>query len=165
MSARAAPDAQALGALLDGALGGRGAGGLALAVAGWVSHAVVASTPSELARFLHALLAGRLVGDASLRELTALVPVPRAQARGPWREPSYGLGVMADPASPLGPLLGHNGGGPGHGASAFAAPALRPGGATACAMVGLEEEHLAERLARAALACAAEPPIDRLDPW
>jgi hypothetical protein len=32
-------------------------------------------------------------------------------------------------------------------------------------MVGLEEEHLAERLARAALACAAEPPIDRLDPW
>ena len=132
---------------------------------GWVSHGVVASTPSELARFLHALVAGRLVGEGSLRELSALVPVPRAQAQGPWREPSYGLGVMADPASPLGPLIGHNGGGPGHGASVFAAPALRPGGATACAMVGVEAENLAERIARAALARAAEPPIDGLDPW
>jgi D-alanyl-D-alanine carboxypeptidase len=73
--------------------------------------------------------------------------------------------VMADPASPLGPLLGHGGGGPGYGASAFAAPALRPGGATACAIVGLEKEHLAERLARAALAGAAVPPIDAPDPW
>lgn len=132
---------------------------------GWVSHGVVASTASELARFLHALLAGRVVGAASLRELTALVPVPRGQAGGPWREPSYGLGVMADPASPLGPLFGHNGDGPGHGASAFAAPALRAGGATACAMVGLEEEHLAERLVRRTLARAGSPPIAEVDPW
>jgi D-alanyl-D-alanine carboxypeptidase len=132
---------------------------------GWVSHGVVASTASELARFLHALLAGRVAGvtrAASLRELTTLVAVPRDAARAPWREPGYGLGLMADAASPFGLLFGHNGGGPGHGASAFSAPGLRPGGVTACALVGVEEGGVAEGLVRAALARAA--PIGAGDP-
>jgi D-alanyl-D-alanine carboxypeptidase len=131
---------------------------------GWVSHGVVASTASELAQLLHALLAGRLTGAASLRELTALVPVPPDAARAPWREPSYGLGLMADPASPIGLLLGHNGEGPGHGASAFCAPGLRPGGVTACALVGVEESGIAEGLVRAALARTAPAPIAPSDP-
>jgi D-alanyl-D-alanine carboxypeptidase len=38
--------------------------------------------------------------------------------------PSYGLGVMADPASPLGTIVGHGGGGPGYAAAVFAVPEL-----------------------------------------
>jgi D-alanyl-D-alanine carboxypeptidase len=36
--------------------------------------------------------------------------------------PSYGLGVMADPESPLGTVVGHGGGGPGYSAAVFAVP-------------------------------------------
>jgi D-alanyl-D-alanine carboxypeptidase len=59
----------------------------------------------------HALFSERIVGPASLGELTTLVPLPKAPPR--WRRPSYGLGVMADPESPWDPLFGHGGGGPG----------------------------------------------------
>jgi D-alanyl-D-alanine carboxypeptidase len=111
---------------------------------GWVSHGVVASTPSEVARFLHALFSERIVGRASLRQLTTLVPVPKGPPR--WREPSYGLGVMADPESPWGPVFGHGGGGPGYGASAFHAPRLAPGGASVCALCAVEEDFLTEDL-------------------
>ena len=109
---------------------------------GWVSHGVVASTASEVAIFLYALLSGRLIDEAEVRELSALVPVPNAQSR--WRKPSYGLGVMADPESPFGLLIGHNGEGPGYSTSAFHAPSFYPGGATLCAMCGVEENGLAE---------------------
>jgi len=40
---------------------------------------------------------------------------------------------MGDPASPHGPIWGHEGGGPGYGASVF--HASTQGGVTACAMV------------------------------
>jgi D-alanyl-D-alanine carboxypeptidase len=111
---------------------------------GWVSHGVVASTPSEVARFLHELFSGRLVSRRSLEELTSLVPVPRGPPR--WKRPSYGLGVMADPESPVGPVFGHDGGGPGYDASAFHAPRLAAGGVTACALCAVEEAFLAENL-------------------
>jgi len=111
---------------------------------GWVSHGVVASTPSEVASFLQALFSGRLVRERSMRELVTLVPVPHGPPR--WRKPSYGLGVMADPESPLGPLFGHNGGGPGYDGSAFHAPRLVPGGATICALCAVEDDFLAENL-------------------
>jgi D-alanyl-D-alanine carboxypeptidase len=111
---------------------------------GWVSHGVVASTPSDVARFLHALFSERIVGGVSLRELTTLVPVPKGPPR--WRRPSYGLGVMADPESPWGPLFGHGGGGPGYDASVFHAPGLARGGTTVCALCAVEEDFLAENL-------------------
>jgi D-alanyl-D-alanine carboxypeptidase len=122
---------------------------------GWVSHGVLVSTASEVVTFLAALFAGRIVSGESLRELTRLVPVP--QAPPPWRSPGYGLGVMGTLESPLGPVYGHNGGGPGYGASAFHAPALGPGGVTACALCASEEEHLPEQLVFAALELAARP--------
>lgn len=106
---------------------------------GWVSHGVIASTASDVARFLDALFAGRLVTQASLAEMTRLtrVPVPGSQADPAtrpyeWREPSYGLGLMADLAAPWGPIYGHNGGGPGYAASVFHAPELN--GATVCVL-------------------------------
>jgi D-alanyl-D-alanine carboxypeptidase len=37
-------------------------------------------------------------------------------------DPCYGLGVMADPGSPLGTVVGHGGGGPGYAAGVFAVP-------------------------------------------
>ena len=36
--------------------------------------------------------------------------------------PCYGLGVMADPGSALGTVVGHGGGGPGYAAAVFAVP-------------------------------------------
>ena len=114
---------------------------------GWVSHAVVASTSSGIVRFLAGLFGGRLLSTASLAEMTTLVPVPGGRAGSPigWRQPSYGLGIMADPASRWGRIWGHNGGGPGYQASAFYAPDMD--GVAVCAMCSTEEASAAEELA------------------
>jgi D-alanyl-D-alanine carboxypeptidase len=111
---------------------------------GWVSHGVVASTLSELVTFCRALFSGHLVSVDSVGELTTLVPVPNAPPR--WRQPSYGLGIMVDRASPFGPVWGHSGGGPGYSTSVFHAPGFRPGPATVCVMCAVEEDALAESL-------------------
>jgi len=117
---------------------------------GWVSHGVVASTPSEVARFFDALFRARLVSPSSLQELTTLVPVPGNLAEsGHWAQPSYGLGIMGDPASRWGLLCGHNGGGPGYRTAAYHAPDL--GGVSVCAMCALEEDSRAEQLVFAVL--------------
>jgi D-alanyl-D-alanine carboxypeptidase len=116
---------------------------------GWVSHGVVASTPSEIVRFLAGLFGRRLLSAQSLDEMTVLVPVrapsqEKASVQEPpsrWVQPSYGLGLMGDPASPWGVIWGHNGGGPGYSTSAFHAPAL--GHISVCAM-GAEEGFGAE---------------------
>jgi D-alanyl-D-alanine carboxypeptidase len=127
---------------------------------GWVSHGVVASTPSDIARFLHALFRGRTVSADSLREMTTLVRVrTEPDDHASWTEPSYGLGIMADPASRWGRAWGHNGGGPGYNASAFHAPDL--GGVSVCAICA-EEGGSAERLVFAALDALApghHPPV------
>lgn len=119
---------------------------------GWVSHGVVASTASDVARFLDALFGGALLSRASVARMLELVALPaESPAAAPepappsrWRRPSYGLGLMADPASPWGLIAGHNGGGPGYAASAFHAFEL--GGATVCAMGGIEDAFSAEGL-------------------
>jgi D-alanyl-D-alanine carboxypeptidase len=112
---------------------------------GWVSHGVVASTPSEIARFFDALFRRRLIPSASVDELTTLVPIPaKPGASSRWGQPSYGLGIMGDSASRWGRLWGHKGGGPGYTTSAFHAPDL--GGVSVCAMCALEEESRAEQL-------------------
>ncbi len=115
---------------------------------GWVSHGVVASTPSEIVVFFDAVFGGRFLSDRSLREMTTAVPVPSAPPR--WRNPVYGLGVMGDQESPLGPLWGHGGGGPGYTTSVFHAPGPQ-GSRTACVMCALEEDFLAEQLVFAVL--------------
>jgi D-alanyl-D-alanine carboxypeptidase len=117
---------------------------------GWVSHGVVTSTASELVRFLDGLFRGELLSRHSLARMTELVPVPtdpseassgqhRPSRRG---KPSYGLGLMGDPASPWGLAVGHNGGGPGYSASAFHAFDLD--GASVCAMGAIEDGFNAE---------------------
>jgi len=108
---------------------------------GWVSHGVVASTASGIARFLDGLLNGRLLSRHFLDQMLDLVPVPGVDRprSSPLRfvQPSYGLGVMADPASSWGLLVGHNGGGPCYSASAF--HAFDRGGITVCALGAIEK--------------------------
>lgn len=123
---------------------------------GWVSHGVIASTASDLARFLDALLAGGLVGQESVAEMTQLtrVPVPGSDADPAarpyrWREPHYGLGLMVDTGAPWGPVYGHNGAGPGYSASVFRAPGL--GGVTACVLGAEAPGFAAEQVVFAVL--------------
>jgi len=116
---------------------------------GWVSHGVVASTASELVCFLDGLFRGELLSRHSLAQMTDLVVVPTdpeassehdpASRRG---KPSYGLGLMGDPESPWGLVVGHNGGGPCYSASVFHAFDLS--GASVCAMGAIEEGFSAE---------------------
>jgi D-alanyl-D-alanine carboxypeptidase len=119
---------------------------------GWVSHGVVASTASDLVRFLDGLFRGTLLSQESLTEMMALVAVPTTSSGGSsepdpasrWGKPSYGLGLMGDPASPWGLIVGHNGAGPCYTASAFHAVEL--GGASVCAMGAIEEGFDAARV-------------------
>lgn len=121
---------------------------------GWVSHGVVASTASGIARFLDGVLNGRLLSRRSLDQMLELVAVPGAHS-SPLRfvQPSYGLGVMADPTSPWGLLAGHNGGGPCYSASAF--HAAGPGGMTVCALGAIEEGFSPERVVAGVLEALA----------
>jgi len=116
---------------------------------GWVSHGVIASTPSDIARFFDALFGDRLVSRRALDEMTRLVKVADSGDRE-WLTPAYGLGVMGSlTPSPWGALFGHNGGGPGYAASAFHARDL---GVTVCAMGALEESGVeAEAIVQLAL--------------
>ena len=112
---------------------------------GWVSHGVVASTPSDVTRFFDALFCGAFLSQQSRQAMTSLVPIgqsPPPASR--WRTPSYGLGIMGDPDSAFGRLWGHNGGGPGGTTSAAHAPDL--GGVSVCAMCGFEGEADPERI-------------------
>lgn len=121
---------------------------------GWVSHGVVASTASETARFLAALSGDRLLAPAAWREMTTLVPVPDAPPR--WRRPSYGLGLMVDPASRWGALYGHGGEGPGYTTAAFHAPDLPGGAVTVAALCAVEDGAIAEALVFDALDLARD---------
>jgi D-alanyl-D-alanine carboxypeptidase len=124
---------------------------------GWVSHGVVASTPSDIARFFGALFCRRLVSSQALREMTTLVPIQGAPAMPSpsWGKPGYGLGIVGIPESPFGPLWGHNGGGPGYRASAYHAPNL--GDVSVCAMCSVEEDSPEDQLVFAALAALRGP--------
>jgi len=118
---------------------------------GWVSHGVVASTPSDIARFFDALFYRDLLSPPSLRAMTTLVSIGAAAAAGAsrWRKPGYGLGIMGDPESWWGRLWGHDGAGPGYSTSAFHAPDA--GGASVCAMCSVEGDARAEAIVFAVL--------------
>ena len=124
---------------------------------GWVSHGVVASTSSDIVRFFDGLFQGRLLSQRSLDQMTELVPIPMtpgpssSEKEPPLRpgDPGYGLGLMGDPASPWGLLMGHNGGGPCYTASAFHARDL--GGLSVCAMGAIEESFSAEEIVASVL--------------
>jgi len=86
----------------------------------WVSHGLATATALELARYLDLLFGGDLLGAESLDEMTTPVPVTTSH---PWMtKPSYGLGLMMDPANRFGVVAGHTGGGPGYSTAAYQFP-------------------------------------------
>jgi len=85
---------------------------------GWVSHGLIVSTAAEVAIFLDALMTGRLLAPARRDAMLQPVRVP-IERHALFREPSYGLGVMLDPAADRGPVVGHGGGGPGYATGAL----------------------------------------------
>lgn len=100
---------------------------------GWVSHGLVTATAPELARFLDRLFGSELCGAASLDEMLRPVPVTTTH---PWMTtPSYGLGLMIDPANRFGFVAGHTGGGPGYSTAAYRFPDVHGHRVTSVALV------------------------------
>lgn len=83
----------------------------------WVGHGLIASTVRDVAQFYERAFA---LGH---RELHQLVRVPAVHP--PFVEPSYGFGMIADPAFPGGSCYGHGGHGPGYSLEALHWPAWK----------------------------------------
>jgi D-alanyl-D-alanine carboxypeptidase len=85
---------------------------------GWVAHGLAVGTAEDVVRFLNLLFVERRVVASELVD-EMLVGAPVAENH-PWMvKPTYGLGLMMDPASPFGVVAGHTGGGPGYATAAY----------------------------------------------
>lgn len=78
---------------------------------GWAAGQII-STPSDVDRFFSALLAGKLLAPAQLKQMRTTVPAPE---QGPGVR--YGLGLMSYPLSCGGLAWGHGGDIPGYNTS------------------------------------------------
>lgn len=92
---------------------------------GWCAPGVAVSTAGEVTAFFTALFQGSFLDDDARTDLTDLVRVPGNHP--PAIEPSYGLGLIADPQGTFGPSFGHGGEGPGYSLSATVLPEHRAG--------------------------------------
>jgi D-alanyl-D-alanine carboxypeptidase len=79
----------------------------------WVGHRTLVARAGDLVGFWRDL-------PAEMLDPRTFVPIG-FEAPGSVR-PCYGLGVMADPGSSLGTVVGHGGGGPGYAAAVLAVP-------------------------------------------
>ena len=79
---------------------------------GWVPAGLLSATTAALARFVHGLFSGHLLGEDLLDEMVSLRPVESVPGR-PFVHPGYGLGLMGDRDGPHGRMLGQTGEGPG----------------------------------------------------
>ena len=79
----------------------------------WVGHRTLVARAEDLVGFWRDL-------PAEMLDSRTFVPIG-FEASG-FVRPCYGLGVMADPGSPLGTVVGHGGGGPGYATAVFAVP-------------------------------------------
>ena len=75
---------------------------------GWAAGQMI-SSPSDLNRFMRALIDGDVISDVSLEEMQSTVP-----AEDPWTGAEYGLGLMSYPLSCGGLAWGHGGDIPGY---------------------------------------------------
>lgn len=108
---------------------------------GWVSHGLVASTAADLARFIDVLFLRHVVG---LGSLTAMLEAKLVGERHPWMTaPSYGLGLMIDPANRFGYVAGHTGGGPGYSTAAYHFPDVAAHRVTSVALVNRDGNDIA----------------------
>lgn len=105
---------------------------------GWVSHGVVISTSYEVATIFEALVTGKLLSAASLAAMRTPTVV---STRHPFFvTAAYGLGVMIDPHSPYGDVLGHGGEGPGYSAVALEFAHVN-GRRIICVVLANREQH------------------------
>jgi hypothetical protein len=75
---------------------------------------LVVSAPSQAALFLNRLLDGELLSAPLLEAMREPVMISNtAFPDRPWNTAGYGMGLMIDLQSPLGPCYGHTGQGPG----------------------------------------------------
>lgn len=121
----------------------------------WVAHGVIASTVSEVVTFYHELFEGRLLSGRMLTQMLELIEVGAEHPH--FATPSYGLGVMADPDSPYGPLYGHTGGGPGYSAAAYHLRRQEGRRLTVGVLTNLEEADAAEGLILKILGILCQP--------
>jgi D-alanyl-D-alanine carboxypeptidase len=110
-----------------------------------VSHGVVISTAPELARLIDALFTGRLLGAE--RRAAMLEPVLVPHQHPLFQQPAYGLGVMIDPQSRYGVIVGHGGGGPGYSAGALHLPDVHGHRITSIALANRDQDDLGLSLA------------------
>jgi D-alanyl-D-alanine carboxypeptidase len=107
----------------------------------WVGHRTLVARAEDLVAFWRDL-------PAEMLDPRTFVPIG-FEAPGSVR-PCYGLGVMADPGSALGTVVGHGGGGPGYATAVFAVPR-----ADAVAIVlAADERYAAQQRARELLTAA-----------
>ena len=121
---------------------------------GWVAHGLVTSTAPDVARFLEALVAGRLLGPEVLGAMMTPVPVPGSHRL--FSPPTYGLGLMMAAESPLGRVVGHGGEGPGYSTAALYFPDLAGRRVTSVALANRERHDLGLDLAFAAAGAVAD---------
>jgi D-alanyl-D-alanine carboxypeptidase len=107
----------------------------------WVGHRTLVARAEDLIGFWRDL-------PAEMLDPATFVPIG-AEAPG-FVRPCYGLGVMADPGSVLGTVVGHGGGGPGYATAVFSVP-----NAEAVAIVlAADERYPAQQTALELLAAA-----------
>ena len=112
---------------------------------GWVAHGVVVAPAREAAYLIDALFNGRLLSPASLAAMLAWVDVRVDHPL--FRRPAYGLGVMIDPASRFGLMVGHGGGGPGYSTGGLHLPNVHGRRITSIALVNRDQGDLGLEIA------------------
>lgn len=88
---------------------------------GWVAHGFLASSATDVSRFLHSLFAGDLIDAGHLTHMLHLVPVPDESTAN---KVGYGLGIAGETDPTIGRHFGHGGSGPGYHVIVSYVPAL-----------------------------------------
>jgi len=95
------------------------------------------------------VLSGELLGDALLHAMRGPIMISKSGfPNRPWNSAGYGLGLMIDLRSPLGPCYGHTGQGPGSTTATYRFDALR-GARTVSVFAAVEDQGTVERAALA----------------
>lgn len=99
----------------------------------------------DVARFLEALMRGRLLGQPLLTQMLAPNPVPYPHHL--FANPSYGLGLMLDRGTRHGTITGHAGGGSGYSTAVLHLPNASGHALTVSAFVNRDHDDTGLKLA------------------
>lgn len=114
---------------------------------GWVFHGLVVGSAAHAALFLGRLFEGELLNASMLANMRQPVVISEtAIPNRPWNSAGYGLGLMIDLHSPLGPCYGHTGSGPCSTTATYWFGAM-PRSPAVSAFAGVEDQGMVERAA------------------